>query len=159
MKHAVVLGLVMYGLWLLLSGIFQPLLLALGALSCVFVVWLSARMRVLDTEGELFDLHIGRLLAYAPWLIKEILLSNLDVARRIAGGRDTISPRVIRVPCTQRTDLARTIYANSITLTPGTVSIDMGEGDIVVHALSREGAEGLATGEMGERVAALERGR
>ena len=64
---------------------------------------------------------------------------------------------MLRVASTQTSDLARALYANSITLTPGTISIDVGKDEITVHALSREGAQDLASGEMGERVSALER--
>jgi multicomponent Na+:H+ antiporter subunit E len=85
--------------------------------------------------------------------------ANADVALRILSPSKGISPRVIRVASTQRSDIARTVYANSITLTPGTISIDVSRDAITVHALSREGAEELAEGEMGERVSALEHTR
>ena len=94
---------------------------------------------------------------YLPWLAWQVAKANADVALRILVPAKGISPRVIRVPSTQRSDVARTVYANSITLTPGTISIDVGRDEITVHALAREGAEELAGGEMGERVTALEK--
>ena len=82
--------------------------------------------------------------------------ANLDVMRRIVSPELPISPTIVRLPCTQHTDLGRVMYANSITLTPGTVSIDLDDEYVTVHALTREGAEALATGEMDTRVTALE---
>jgi multicomponent Na+:H+ antiporter subunit E len=113
------------------------------------------RMRVVDREGAPIEPSL-RALVYLPWLLWQIAKANLDVARRILDPRLPIDPRVIRVRASQRRDLARVIYANSITLTPGTVSIDVAGDRITVHALTREAAEGLATGEMDRRVSRVE---
>ncbi len=150
-------ALVLFGLWLLLSGLHAPLLLILGAVSSVFVAWSAQRMGLLTPEPGSAWLRPHRCLAYMPWLAWQVAKANGDVALRILVPSKGISPRVLRVPSTQASDLARTLYANSITLTPGTISIDVGSDLITVHALSREGAEDLASGEMGERVTALER--
>ncbi len=148
---------VLFGLWLLLSGLYTPLLLTLGAVSSVFVAWIAQRMGLLTPEPGSAWLRPLRCLAYMPWLAWQVAKANGDVALRILVPSKGISPRVLRVPSTQASDLARTLYANSITLTPGTISIDVGSDVITVHALSREGAEDQSSGEMGERVAALER--
>ncbi len=148
---------VLFGLWLLLSGLYTPLLLTLGAVSSVFVAWIAQRMGLLTPEPGSAWLRPLRCLAYMPWLAWQVAKANVDVALRILVPSKGISPRVLRVPSTQASDLARTLFANSITLTPGTISIDVGKHEISVHALSREGAEDLASGEMGERVSALER--
>ena len=95
-------------------------------------------------------------LFYAPWLIWQIVKANVDVARRILDPRLPIRPHVIRIRAGQKTDLGRVIYANSITLTPGTVTIDLEGRDLRVHALTDEAAEGLATGEMDRRVSSTE---
>ena len=150
-------ALVLFGLWLLFSGLFEPLLLVLGAGSSVFVAWIARRMGLLAPEPDNVMLGPFRCLAYMPWLAWQVAKANADVARRILSPARAISPRVVRVPSTQASDLARTVYANSITLTPGTISIDVAGDVIVVHALSREGAEDLASGEMDARVTALER--
>ena len=86
-------------------------------------------------------------------------MANWDVVQRIWRGQTAIDPQVVRLPVSQRTELGRVIYANSITLTPGTVSIDLDDESVLVHALSREGIEGLETGEMDRRVSAVERAR
>ena len=145
------------GLWLLLSGMYAPLLIGLGVLSSVLVAYLAVRMDVIDGQGFPIRIYVFGLLSYLGWLAREIVLSNLDVSRRILGRRHAISPTVIRVACSQRTRLGQVIYANSITLTPGTVSINVGENEIRVHALTREAAQTLRKGEMDRRVTQLER--
>jgi multicomponent Na+:H+ antiporter subunit E len=148
---------VLFGLWLLLSGLYAPLLLILGAVSSVFVAWIAQRMGLLTPEPGSVWLRPLRCLAYVPWLAWQMVKANVDVVLRILVPSKGISPRVLRVPSTQVSDLARALYANSITLTPGTISIDVGKDAITVHALSREGAEDLVSGGMGARVTALER--
>ena len=86
------------------------------------------------------------------------MISAVDVSKRVLDPKLPISPRAITLPLSQRTDIGRVTYANSITLTPGTVSIDLGEDFVRVHALTSEGAQALIEGEMDRRVTALERG-
>lgn len=155
MKYRIALWTVMMVVWLLWSGHYTPLLVTLGALSSLFVVQIAHRMGIADDEGAPIGTLVPFLL-YAPWLGWEIVKSNLDVARRILGPSSGIAPRLIRVKTSQRSDLGRTIYANSITLTPGTVSVDLQGDEIVVHALTPEAAEGVAAGEMDRRVTRLE---
>jgi multicomponent Na+:H+ antiporter subunit E len=153
--RAVSLSVVLYILWLLLSGHYEPLLLILGAVSCIFVAWIAYRMDVADREGH--PIHLTwRSLVYWPWLFSEIVKANLEVARLILSPRLAISPTVIKVKASQPDELGHVIYANSITLTPGTVSIDVRESAIEVHAITREMAEGLQTGEMDRRVTRME---
>jgi multicomponent Na+:H+ antiporter subunit E len=112
-------------------------------------------MGVVDEEGVLVDIAF-RLPLYVIWLIWEITKANVEVARRILDPRLPISPRMVRVKVDQRHELSRVIYANSITLTPGTVSVDI-EGDmIIVHALTKRAADEVETGRMGRQVKRLE---
>ena len=143
-------------LWLLLSGIYAPLQIGLGVLSSALVTYVAVRMDSIDRQRFPVRIDLLALLGYFGWLAREIVLSNLDVSRRILRGRRAISPMVIKVGSSQRTRLGQVIYANSITLTPGTVSINVGENEIRVHALTREAAEGLRRGEMDRRVTGLE---
>ena len=113
-------------------------------------------MKIVDDEGVPIALGIRPFILYAPWLLKEIAISNLDVARRIVDPKLPIQSNFFRVTASQREDLGRVIYANSITLTPGTVSVDMHGDQISVHALSYEGTEEDLAGEMNRRVSALE---
>ena len=145
------------GLWLALSGHFDPFLLSLGLLSAATVTLVSHRMGVIDPEGQPLRLIPG-LLRYAPWLAKEIVRACIDVAWRITRPSLPIQPTIIRVPANQQTVLGRVSFANSITLTPGTISLDVLEKEIEVHALTAESAADLQSGEMGKRVEHLESG-
>lgn len=155
MPHAISLGLVLFGTWLLLSGLFKTLLLTLGVASCVLVVWILRRMDVVDHEGH--PIHLGwRGITYWAWLTKEIVKSSIDVSKRILDPKLPIAPRVIEVKAGQQTELGQVIFANSITLTPGTISMRVDEGMVAVHALAPAFADELAEGEMNRRVGAIE---
>jgi len=147
--------LVLFCLWLLLSGFFKTLLISLGLASVIAVVWIAHRMDVIDHEGHPIHLTL-RALLYWPWLIVEIIKANIDVARAIVRRRMPVNPSVIEVKATQETELGQVIYANSITLTPGTVTIDIDKDIMIVHALTRNAAEALESGDMDRRVTALE---
>ena len=154
MRHALSLGLVLFALWLLLSGIFEPLLLGLGVASSIVVVYIAHRMDVIDHQGQ--PIHLTwRALLYFPWLVWEIVKANIDVARAIVRPAMAIEPRLLEIEAGQKDDLGRVIYANSITLTPGTVTIATEGSAFTVHALTRGGAEGLESGEMDRRVTAM----
>jgi len=155
--QAIMLGLVSFALWLLLSGYLNdPLLIGLGVLSCALVAVLIWRMEQLDPEtGLSLRLNLQQA-TYGPWLLWQIVLSNIDVARRILDPQLPISPTMIRLTPTQRTELGRVIYANSITLTPGTVTTDLTSDALDVHTLTREAADALLAGEMDRRVTELE---
>jgi len=113
-------------------------------------------MGIVDDEGMPIHL-LPRLPFYLPWIAKEVIASNLDVARRVlAFGRPDVSPRLFDAPTTQHSDLGRVLYANSITLTPGTVSIRVHGAKITVHAIAEDVAEDLLKGEMDRRVTRLE---
>lgn len=144
--------------WLAWSGYFdQPFLLLLGLMSVVATVSLASRMRIIDDEGT--PLKFGlRPIPYAFWLVKEIVLANIDVARRILDPELPIRPKMVCVKANQKTELGRVIHANSITLTPGTVSVDIQNDQIWVHSLTLEGADADSTGDMDRRICVLETG-
>lgn len=144
MRIIITTGLIL-GFWMLLSGHFKPLLISLGVISSLLVIWLSYRMRIIDREGYPVE-KIPRLLLYQLFLIKEIIKSNIDVIFRILKPGKTISPTVIKLPTRQVSDLSKVIYANSITLTPGTVTMEITDEEITVHALSEDAAQDLAKG-------------
>ena len=155
MRYVASLLAVLGAVWLGLSGHLEPLLLGLGLLSCVAVVALARRMRLIDNEGAPIQLSL-RALAYTPWLLWQIFRANVDVALRILHPRMPIDPRVIRVKAGQRSDVARVVYANSITLTPGTISLVVQDNRIQVHAIDKSGLEQLKQDEMNRRVAQIE---
>lgn len=155
MLHAISLGLVLFGLWLLLSGYFVTLLLALGVASVAIIVWIAHKMDVIDHEGH--PIHLTqRVLLYWPWLIKEIVMANLHVARAIVSRDMPVRLSVLKVRSTQKTELGQVVFANSITLTPGTVTIEVDKDILTVHALTRGTADDLKSGEMDRRVTQLE---
>ena len=140
--------------WLLWSGLYKPLLLALGVFSSVLVAYLAHRMRLFDTHA--FDLrYMFRLLPYWAWLSREILKSSLEVTRVVLSPRLPISPTVAEFDsrCTEPMDQA--VLGNSITLTPGTLTLQIVDGRFVVHALTEDGARDIVGGEMDRRVSSL----
>jgi multicomponent Na+:H+ antiporter subunit E len=153
--YALSSALVLYGFWLLLSGYFTAFLMTVGAAAAIAVVALAQRMDLVDHEG--LPIHLGwRVLTYWPWLIIEIVKSAWDVSKIILNPRLPISPTLIRVKTSQKTVVGVVTYANSITLTPGTISVEVSHGEILVHALTRESAAGLQSGEMDRRVTKFE---
>ena len=151
MKHAISSGLVLFAVWLLWSGHFTPLPVSLGVLSTLAVVLIGKRMQVIDEEGTPLRLPL-RALRFLPWLAWQVLKANLHVAGRILGRRVRIQPTLIRVRAGQKRELGRVIYANCITLTPGTVAVDVEGDQILVHALTPEAADSLRSGEMDRKV-------
>jgi multicomponent Na+:H+ antiporter subunit E len=140
--------------WLLWSGQFKPLLLALGAFSCLLVGYLTQRMGYFD--NEVFALRFGlRLFSYCVWLAKQVVRSSIEVARVVLDPRLPISPQVVEIKASADHPVDLAILGNSITLTPGTLALDVHRGRIQVHCLTRAGADGLMSGEMDRRVAAL----
>lgn len=151
------LGLVvgLAGLWLLLSGHYTSLVMSLGAASCAVVVFLCHRMGLIDDESV--PLHLlPRLPGYLLWLAAQIASSNWDVAWRIVRPGRRISPTMVNLHAHQRTQFGQVVYANSITLTPGTVTVGLRDGHAEVHALTRDNAEDLEAGSMDARACALE---
>ena len=150
------LGVVLAAVWLVWSGHFDnPFLLLLGGLSVLFTLATVRRMNIADEETAptFFGL---RPLFYLPYLIKEIAQSNWAVSRTVLSSRMKLRRNLLTVPSHQRTEVGRVVYANSITLTPGTVSIRVDGDRVLVHALSFEGAEEDLSGEMDRRVSEME---
>ena len=143
-------------LWLLWSGVFSPLMIFLGLVSCVLTVWLVRRFETVDQESV--PTHLGpRVLPYWGWLMKEIVVSSLQVSRIIISPRMQISPTIVRVKAKSRGQVGQVLLANSITLTPGTLTTDIDEqGWLTVHGLTRDTAQGVLTGDMNDRVASLQ---
>lgn len=143
-----------FAAWLLWSGLYKPLLLTLGVLSCLLVLLLANRMGVF--ESRLYSVRLmARLVPFWGWLGWELIKSNLTVARIILTPGLPISPTVISIEALPRGPVGQAILGNSITLTPGSVTVDDHDGHLYVHCLTREGASALVEGEMNRRVAAL----
>ena len=155
MFHSVSLFAALFIFWLLLSGFFTPFLVSAGAGCAVAVVLFARRMDVVDHEGH--PIRLGpRALVYWVWLVKEIIKSGWDVSKIILHPRLPISPTLVRFKPTQTTDVGLVIHAQSITLTPGTITIEAGPQSFFVHGLTHQGAAGVVDSEMDRRVTACE---
>ena len=126
-----------------------------GAGSALAVVWFARRMDVVDAEGH--PIHLGpKALIYWPWLLKEVVKSAWDVSKIILHPNLPISPTLVRFKPTQKTDVGLVLHANSITLTPGTITIEAEPHEFLVHGLTRSSAQGVINSEMDRRVTACE---
>lgn len=148
------LGAALFAFWLALSGHYTVFLIGLGALSAVLCAYLAVKLRIVD---ETFAFHLlARAIAYWPWLVWEIVKSAWSVSRKVLDPRLPISPTMLRVKAGQKTQVGIATYANSITLTPGTLTVGVEGSDLMVHALDSSGADDLETGRMDARVSRFE---
>ena len=148
-----ILFFILFSLWLLMSGHYNVLIVSLGIISCAFCVYVAKRGKLIDDEG-LPIFFMPRLLNYLIWLFKEILKSNLSTAKVIINGK--VEPETFTVKTSQVTDVAKVTYANSITLTPGTVTTKIQKGVFEVHALNSDFGNDVRTSEMDKKVTWLE---
>ena len=148
-----ILFFILFSLWLLMSGHYNLLIVSLGIISCAFCVYVAKRGKLIDDEG-LPIFFMPRLLNYLIWLFKEILKSNLSTAKVIINGK--VEPETFTVKTSQVTDVAKVTYANSITLTPGTVTTKIQKGVFEVHALNSDFGNDVRTNEMDKKVTWLE---
>jgi multicomponent Na+:H+ antiporter subunit E len=142
--------------WVLWSGIYKPLLLWLGLFSCLLSVWLAQRMGFFQHPMSLRALL--RLPAHWWWLLGEIIRSSVEVARIVLSPSLPISPTVVELTTTEATDAGKVILGNSITLSPGTVTIDVHRDRLLVHCLTQRSASQLQDPEVQRRIARLELG-
>ena len=145
----------LFAFWLALSGHYTPALVAAGAACAVLSALAAVRMGTADSEG--LPVHLLRgAVTYFPWLVREIAKSAWAVTKIILHPRLPISPTMTAVKASQQTSLGVVTYANSITLTPGTITVGVSGHELTVHALTREGALDLEGGVMDRRVSRFE---
>jgi multicomponent Na+:H+ antiporter subunit E len=140
-----------FGFWLLLSGHYEPFYLALGALSSLAVAVTTRDLELATTALRV----VPGFLAYLPWLLVQIVKANIEVVRVVLDPRLPADPVVVRVTTPLRSPLGITTLGNSITLTPGTITLDVEGQELVVHALTRAGAGGVQSGAMDARIARI----
>ena len=148
----------MMGLWLMLSGIYKPMLVGFGILSVALVMVIVRRMDRIDGDHVRFAVKPSKLFLYLIWLLFEIAKSNWLVTRVILARIMPIRQNLFEVPYTQKSDLGQVIFANSITLTPGTLTIETEAGDFLVHALSYSPTDMDDLADMDRRVSEIENG-
>jgi multicomponent Na+:H+ antiporter subunit E len=150
-KHTINLGILLFALWLGLSGQLSALMISLGLASTLAILAISHRMDHIDRES--YPTHMNfLLLRFWLFLAREIVIANIDVIKRIFRPGKNISPQLFELPLTLKSDVSRVIYANAITLTPGTVSANLDKKTVTVHSLSIEAAQDLSSGRMASAV-------
>ena len=150
-KHIISLGILLFTLWLALSGKFNDLMLLFGLVSTFIIVLLAHRMDVIDQEK--YPAHMTILLwRFWLFLAREVIISNIHVVRCIFKPGKNISPQLLDLPLKHKADLSNVIYANAITMTPGTVSMNLDKKTITVHTISTEAASDLCSGRMANAV-------
>jgi len=161
MRHLVVLTVVLFAFWLLLSGRFELKFLFYGVLTAVVSAWICVPLLIVpNADGSkkyfIFDVPLGKYAVYWLWLLKEVVKANIDVVKATVKSEMVINPQVVRFRIKMDNPMALTTLANSITLTPGTVTLNVtSDGLYEVHALTDGAAEGLLDGGMQKRVADL----
>lgn len=157
MRYVMSLSILLASLWLAISGVYKTPILLLGVGSVALVVWLSRRMDVVGVEHNPV-LFSWRLPVYWAWLLGQIVSANLNVARAIASPA-RVRPGLVRMPVGHKSAIGKVTYANSVTLTPGTISLLLTGSELTAHALDPHSARGLETGEMDRWIQWLESGR
>lgn len=163
-RHFIVLTLVLFTFWVLLSGKMQPKYLIIGFGSAVISSWITLPLlRLPSASGKgyfyAFDFPYGKYFIYWFWLLKEIVKANIDIALVVLNPKLPINPQMVKFKKPMANPLAHVTLANSITLTPGTITVDVDNGVYTIHALTDSAAEALlpehGDGEMQAKVAGV----
>lgn len=152
-QNLIMTFILLFGFWVLLSGKYDLFHLSLGVICSLLIAYLThdllfANVRVGDTR-----VIAWRFFAYIPWLLYQIITSNIYVASVVLGPKHRVKPQVIRFKTKLESDISWVTLANSITLTPGTITMDIKDGEFFVHALDKKVADDLHAGEMEDRIA------
>jgi multicomponent Na+:H+ antiporter subunit E len=154
--HTISLAILLVAFWALNSGLFKPLMYILGSLSVLLVLFISSRMQVIDKES--LPIYLTRSIpGYYAWLLKELVVSNIKVVGTIWRSNLLLQPALTTIKMDHLSDMGRVIYANSISLTPGTVTTEVTENSITVHALDKSSIADIGSGEMEARVRKLDK--
>ncbi len=151
MTQLIGLTVMLAAFWLLLSGHYAPMFLGFGAFSVLLAAWLAIRMNIVDDEAKPLR-WLLRVPRYWLWLTGQILYSALAVCRLIWNPGAPLSPGLGRANVEGLNDVERATYANSITLTPGTLSMSVDEHHIEIHALDEQTLADIDAGDMIRRV-------
>ncbi|MDE1174315.1 MAG: Na+/H+ antiporter subunit E [Parvibaculaceae bacterium] len=158
MARPLIFLLVLASLWLALSGLFMTMPLILGLFSCLACLLVSYRMGLLDDRDTQIP-NMIRIPAYSGWIALEVIKANIAIAKVILSRRPQIAQQFIRVPSSQKSGFGKALFANSITLTPGTVTVETANGVFLVHALTHDAASPEAFAAMDRLVTATETGQ
>ncbi len=156
--RSIAIVIVLFALWLLLSGIYTTMIIGLGFASSLLVLLIVKRMDTRDGDSVEIRLSIFGFAKYLGWLMVEIARANWAVTKTILSRNMNIRQHLFTVPYTQKTDLAQVVFANSITLTPGTITVETEDGHFLVHAVSYSDDDPAAIADMDARITACEVG-
>ena len=148
----IVVFILLMAFWIPFSGNFDAFHLSLGVLSCAFVAIISHKFLFENFAAPKKMSKIFRFIAYMPWLIWQIILSNIHVVYMVLNP-SKIKPQVVQFKSNLKSELSMVTLGNSITLTPGTITMEIEDGEFFVHALDQQVADDVMTGEMEKRVA------
>ena len=156
-QRSAILAAILFAFWLILSGRFDVGHIAAGLFCTCLITLLTTswlRQPAVSLGGRLSVDGISwvSFFLYLPWLGAQVVLANLHVARVVLSPNLPVNPSLVKTPVNESNIYARLVLANSITLTPGTVSLDLTEKEIVVHALTSTTAASVQAGEMYRRV-------
>ena len=151
-------AMILFVLWLLMSGIYKPMIVGFGAMSALIATYVIHRMNVVDQNKIPLKLHPVRMVQYLWWLMAEVAKSNITVTKTILARDMPIRQNLFSVDCTPKNEVAQVMFANSITLTPGTITVETEDRHFLVHALSYSEDDPVALAEMGARVKTVEAG-
>ncbi len=151
LRRSVTLWIILYIFWYILSGYHTPLLLTFGAIACTISVWIAHRMDVLDHEGNPIHLTF-KIIPYWFWLGGEIIKANFELAKMLLSPKLEISPVMFKMKTELTNELDRVIYANSLTLTPITITVEQEGDELEVHALTVKAAKDILGRDMERRV-------
>ncbi len=144
---------ILFGFWLLLSGHYDLFHISIGLLCCGLVSYGTHDLLFANPRAGDMRVIVKRFIAYIPWLFYQIILSNMHVAKLALGSGDLIDPKIVKFKTKLESDISMVTLANSITLTPGTITVDIRDGVYYVHGVSKQVLEDVMTGEMEDRVA------
>ena len=167
LKSVIQFGLLL-GLWLLLSGHYDVFHISMGVFSALIVVLLNIRLRkyyffeeeLAEVKARMKDVftvkvRYGRVLFYIPWLIWQIVVASLQVAAVVLNPKMPIDPALLRFKTKLPNTSAKVILGNSITLTPGTITVQIKGDEFLVHALMYKSYTGITEDALPKEVAKL----
>ncbi len=146
----------MFLFWILLSGEFTFILLTSGVVASLIVAYLSHDIFIGKPDLKTETGRVLKFIVYVPWLLWEIILANFEIAYLVLSPKPLVDPQLVRFKPDLKTDLGIVTLAHSITLTPGTVTVEANEKEFVIHAIWQKSAEGIIDGEMQQKVKKIE---
>lgn len=159
--HYIRFSIYLYIFWLLISGSLQAKFLIMGAVACLVIAWVCTPLFMIDNISHtkkyfMLNVSVIKLIAYVFWLLKELLMANLDVMKATWKKELPIEPTLLHFHVSIDNPIALALIANSITLTPGTITLNVSRDNIFeIHALTPGAADGILSGATAKKVAWL----